>query len=186
MNISTWSVRDVTMVGVTAAISIIFGVVIKVLLGPIIGNIPGASQFLISMLQAIIISLAIMKLPKVGFLTLLGIITGSIYGFIFPGQLFLFVAFIAAGLVGDVVAVLLGGFPGKAALCGGVASFRLTIIFLGMVLAYWFGYSDTALAWTLLLVGAAASAIGAVVGVMLALRLSKDLQKAGVLAPIKG
>lgn len=186
MNLSKWTVRDFTMVGVTAAISIIFGVIIKVLLGPIIGNIPGASQLLISMLQAIIISLAIMKLPKFGFLTLLGIITGSIYGFIFPGQLFLFVAFIAAGIVGDLVGALLGGFPGKLALCGAVASFRLTIIALGMVLAHWFGYSETALAWTLLLIGAAAAALGAIAGVFLALKLSVELRKAGVLAPIKG
>ena len=181
-----WTTRDITMVGVVAALCIIFGVVVKVLLGPVIGKIPGASQAVISMLQAIIITLGIMKLPKTGFLTLLGLVIGTLYGFIFPGQLFLFGAFAAAGLAGDGIGLLLGGFPKKAALAGSVVAFRLTVIFLGMVLAAWLGYSKTDLAWSLMLIGAAGSGIGALTGAFLGLKLSRELQRAGVLSPVNG
>lgn len=174
------------MVGVIAGLCIIFGVVVKVLLGPVIGRIPGASQALISMLQAVIITLGIMKLPKTGFLTLLGLVIGALYGFIFPGQLFLFGAFAGAGMAGDGTGLLLGGFPKKAALTGFVVTFRLTVISLGMILAAWLGYSNTDLAWFLMLIGAATSAAGAMIGVFIGLKLSGELRRAGVLSPING
>ena len=186
MKIPKWTTRDFTLVGVIAALCIVFGIVVKVFLGPVIGKIPGASQTIISMLQAIILTLGIMKLPKTGFLTLLGTVIGTLYGFIFPGQLFLFGAFVVAGLVGDIIGVMLGSFPRRFAIGGAVTSFRLTVIFLGMVLASWLGYSDTDLAWSLMLVGATGSAIGAITGTILGLRLSRELQKAGVLSPIGG
>ena len=174
------------MVGVISGLCIIFGVVVKVLLGPVIGRIPGASQALISMLQAVIITLGIMKLPKTGFLTLLGLVIGALYGFIFPGQLFLFGAFAGAGMAGDGIGLLLGGFPKKAALTASVVTFRLTVISLGMILAAWLGYSNTDLAWFLMLVGAVTSAAGAMIGVFIGFKLSKELRRAGILSPING
>jgi hypothetical protein len=177
-----WTFKEYTMVGVTAALCIIAGILIKVVLGFLISKIPAAGSLILGMSQAVIIALSLMRLPRPGFLIILGVCMGSVYGFIFPGHPFMFGTFVFAGVAGDLVSLLLGGPTRRFALIGSVLTFRLSVIIFGAVLAWWIGFSKTDLAWTLILIDAAGSAAGVLFGLWIALRLSRELSRANLLA----
>lgn len=177
-----WTFKDYTAVGVTAALCIIMGVLIKVVLGLFISNIPAANALILGMVQAIIIGLSMMRLPRLGFLTLLGVCMGTIYGFIFPAHPFLFIAFVSAGIAGDCVGMVLGGYKKQIALFASVLTFRLGVIVFGAVIAWWIGFAETDLAWALILINSAGSAVGVLIGLWVAVKLSKEMSRAGLLA----
>lgn len=178
---SSWTFKDYTAVGVTAALCIIMGILIKVVLGLVISKIPAASSLVLGMTQAIIIGLSIMRLPRLGFLTILGACMGTIYGFIFPAHPFMFATFLGAGVAGDCVGWLLGGYQKQTALIVSVLTFRLCVIVLGAVMAWWIGFAKTDLAWALILINSAGSAVGVLIGLWAAVKLSKELSRAGLL-----
>lgn len=180
--LKNWTFREYTAVGITAALCIIMGILIKVVLGLVISKIPAASSLILGMVQAIIIGLSLMRLPRLGFLTILGVCMGAIYGFIFPGHPFMFGTFILAGLAGDCIGWLLGGYEKRTALIGSVVVFRLSVIVFGAVIAWWIGFTKTDLAWALILINSAGSAVGVLLGLWIAVKLSKELSQAGLLA----
>lgn len=180
--LNSWTFKEYTAVGVTAALCIVMGILIKVVLGLVISKIPAASSLVLGMIQAIIIGLSIMRLPRLGFLTILGICMGTIYGFIFPAHPFMFATFLCAGLAGDSVGWLLGGYQKQTALIVSVLTFRLSVIVFGAVMAWWIGFAKTDLAWTLILINSAGSVIGVLIGLWAAVKLSKELSRAGLLA----
>ncbi len=179
-----WTFREYTIVGVTAALCIAMGIFIKVVLGIVISKIPAVGSIMLGMAQAILIGLSLMRLPRTGFLTVLGITMGSIYGFIFPGHPFMFGAFSLAGVAGDAAGMALGGYTGRYALCAAVLVFRLSVIVFGAVLAWWTGFSKTDIAWALILIDCAGSALGVVLGLWAAMRLSRELEKVGLLSHV--
>jgi hypothetical protein len=179
---NSWTFKEYTAVGVTAALCIVMGVLIKVVLGLFISNIPAVGSLVLGMIQAIIIGLSIMRLPRLGFLTILGVCMGTVYGFIFPAHPFMFVTFILAGMAGDCIAWLLGGYQKQAALIIAVLTFRLSVIVFGALIAWWIGFAETDLAWTLILINSAGSAVGVLIGLWAAVKLSKELSRAGLLA----
>lgn len=176
-----WSVKDYTTVGITAAMCIILGVLVKVVLGLVISSIPALGSLILAMVQVIIITLSIMRLPKVGFLTILGVCMGSIYGFIFPAHSFMFVTFVAAGIVGDSVGWILGGYGKKVGIVGAVLFYRLTVIVFGAVIAWWIGFAKADLAWALILINCAGSVVGVLLGAWIGVKLSAELGRAGLL-----
>ena len=178
---NSWTFKEYTAVGVTAALCIVMGVLIKVVLGLFISNIPAVGSLVLGMIQAIIIGLSIMRLPRLGFLTILGVCMGTVYGFIFPAHPFMFVTFILAGMAGDCIAWLLGGYQKQAALIIAVLTFRLSVIVFGALIAWWIGFAETDLAWTLILINSAGSAVGVLIGLWAAVKLSKELSRAGLL-----
>ena len=179
-----WTFKGYTAVGVTAALCIIVGILVKVVLGLVISKIPALSSMILAMAQAILISISLMRLPKPGFLTLLGFCMGVIYGFIFPAHPFLFATFVIAGLAGDAAAWLLGGYKKKVAIAGSVVSFRLSVIVAGAVIAWWIGFAKTDLAWALILMNCAGSAVGVLLGTGIAMKLAGELGRAGLLAKV--
>lgn len=179
--LSSWTFKEYTAVGVTAALCIVMGVLVKVLLGLVISKVPAAGSLMLSMLQAIIIGLSLMRLPRLGFLTILGVCMGIIYGFIFPAHPFLFVTFVLSGLAGDTIGRLLGGYKKQTALIISVLTFRLSVIVLGAALAWWIGFAKTELAWALILINSGGSAVGVLLGLWAAVKLSKELSRAGLL-----
>lgn len=179
--LSSWQFKDFTAVGVTAALCIVIGILIKMVLGIVISKIPALSSLLLAMVQSIIIALSLMRLPKAGFLTLLGLCMGSIYGFIFPAHPFLFLTFVMAGLAGDLIGHLMGGYAKKTALAASVIIYRLSVIIFGAMLAWWIGFAKTDLAWALILINSAASAMGVVLGIIAAVKLSRELRNAGLI-----
>ena len=180
--LQNWTFKEYSAVGITAALCIVLGILVKVVLGLIISKIPAASSLILSMAQAIIISLSLMRLPRSGFLTILGVCMGVIYGFIFPAHPFMFATFVIAGLVGDATGWLLGGYKQRRAIICSVLSFRLTVIAAGAFIAWWIGFSKTDLAWALILINCAGSAAGVLLGTWAATRLSSELGRAGLLA----
>ena len=128
---SNWTFKEYTAVGVTAALCIVLGILIKVLLGMIISKIPAAGSLILAMAQSIIIGLSIMRVPRLGFLTILGVCMGSIYGFVFPAHPFMFITFVGAGIAGDCAGWLLGGYQKRTALIVSVLTFRLMVIVFG-------------------------------------------------------
>jgi uncharacterized membrane protein YfcA len=96
----------------------------------------------------------------------------------------MFATFVIAGLVGDGVALLLGGYKKKLAIAGAVVSFRLSVIVAGAVIAWWIGFAKTDLAWALILMNCAGSAAGVLLGTTIAMKLAKDLVRAGLLAKV--
>ncbi len=179
---NSWTFKEYTAVGVTAALCIVMGILIKVVLGLVISKIPAASSLVLGMIQAIIIGLSIMRMPRLGFLTILGVCMGTIYGFIFPAHPFMFATFLCAGVAGDCVGWLLGGYKKQTALIVSVLTFRLSVIVFGAVMAWWIGFAKTDLAWTLILINSGGSAIGVLIGLWAAVKLSKELSRAGLLA----
>ena len=179
-----WSFKEYTAIGITAALCIIVGILVKVVLGLVISKVPALSSMILAMAQAVLISLSIMRLPKPGFLILLGFCMGVIYGFIFPAHPFMFATFVIAGIVGDTVAWSLGGFKQNSTIICSVVSFRLTVIITGAVIAWWIGFAKTDLAWAMILVDCAGSAAGVLLGTTIAMKLAKDLARAGLLAKI--
>lgn len=176
-----WSFKEYTTVGITAAMCIIMGVLIKVILGLVISNIPALGSLILAMVQAIIIVLSIMRLPKIGFLAILGVCMGVIYGFIFPAHPFMFVTFVVAGVVGDTMGWVLGGYTKKRGIVGAVLSYRLTVIVFGAVIAWWIGFAKTDLAWALILMNCAGSAVGVLLGAWIGIKLADELSRAGLL-----
>jgi len=179
---NSWTFKEYTAVGVTAALCIVMGILIKVVLGLVISKIPAAGSLILGMVQAIIIGLSIMRLPRPGFLTILGVCMGTIYGFIFPAHPFMFLTFVSAGLAGDCVGWMLGGYQKQTALVASVLTFRLSVIVFGALIAWWIGFDKTDLAWTLILINSAGSAVGVLIGLWAAVKLSKELNRAGLLA----
>lgn len=179
---NNWTFKEYTAVGVTAALCIIMGILIKVVFGIFLSNIPAASSLVLGMVQTIIIALSIMRSPSPGFLTVLGLCMGTIYGFIFPAHPFMFVTFVCAGLMGDFAAWQLGGYTKRLALIVSVLTFRVSVIVFGAVIAWWIGFAKTDLAWALILINSAGSVIGVMLGLWEAMRLSKELRRAGLLA----
>ncbi len=177
-----WTFREYTAVGVTAALCIIVGILVKVVLGLVISKIPALSSMILATAQAILISISLMRLPRQGFLTLLGFCMGVIYGFIFPAHPFMFATFVIAGLAGDAAAWIIGGYRKNIAIAAGVVSFRLSVIVAGAVIAWWIGFAKTDLAWTLILMNCAGSAAGVLLGTTIAMKLAKELTRAGLLA----
>lgn len=176
-----WNFKEYTAVGVTAAMCIIMGVLVKVVFGLVFSNIPALNSLILAMVQAIIITLSIMRLPKIGFLTILGVCMGVIYGFIFPAHPFLFATFVLAGIVGDSMGWVLGGYSKTIGIVGAVLSFRLTIIVFGAVIAWWIGFAEADLAWALILINCAGSGVGVLLGSWIGVKLSKELGRAGLL-----
>jgi len=182
--LKNWTFKDYTAAGITAALCIIVGILVKVVLGLVISKVPALSSMILAMAQAILISISLMRLPKAGFLSVLGFCMGVIYGFIFPAHPFMFATFVLAGLVGDGVAWLLGGYTTNRAIAGSVVSFRLSVIVAGAVIAWWIGFAKTDLAWALILMNCAGSAVGVLLGTGIAMKLARELTQAGLLAKV--
>jgi hypothetical protein len=182
--LKNWTFKDYTTVGVTGALCIIVGILVKMVLGLVISKVPALSSLILAMAQAILITISLMRLPKAGFLSVLGFCMGVIYGFIFPAHPFMFATFVIAGLVGDGVAWLAGGYKSGKAIAASVVSFRLSVIVAGAVIAWWIGFAKTDLAWTLILINCAGSAAGVLLGSVIAVKLADELIRAGLLAKI--
>jgi len=176
-----WTFKEYTAVGVTAALCIIMGILVKVVLGLVISKVPALSSLILAMAQAILISISLMRLPRPGFLIVLGFCMGVIYGFIFPAHPFMFATFVIAGIVGDVAGWALGGYQKKIAIAGSVVSFRLSVIVAGAVIAWWIGFAKTDLAWALILTNCAGSLVGVLLGTGIALKLAKEMDRAGLM-----
>lgn len=177
-----WTFKEYTAVGVTAALCIIMGILVKALFGLVISEIPAVSSLLLGMMQAVIISLSLMRVPRLGFSTILGICMGAIYGFIFPAHPFMFGTFLLAGLAGDVTGNILGGYERRTGIFGSVLVFRLSVVVFGAVIAWWIGFSKTDLAWAMILINSFGSGLGVLLGLWVAMKLSGELVRAGLLA----
>lgn len=179
--LADWTAKDYANAGVTAALCIAIGILVKGLAGIVLSKIPAASSLLVGVGQAVIIALSLMRLTKAGFLTVLGVTMGAFYGFVFPGHPFMFGAFTLAGCAGDATAAVLRNHGRRLAIFSGVLVFRVGVILLGAVFAWWMGFSKADLAWAMILIDCAGTVVGVVIGLFAALRLSRELERAGLI-----
>jgi len=171
-----FSTRDLTLIGITSALCIVLGVIVRGLVGLVVGKVPGLENFILGTAQGIILTIGILKVNRQYFLTMVGLCMGAIYGFVFPGHPFLFVTFFLSGIIGD----LAGKFTHlsyKAPVS--VIFFRVSAGVLGILLAAWIGFSDTKLVWSLMIINNVAAGIGAGLGAYFGIRFFKDIQKTG-------
>ena len=177
-----WELRDYAAAGVTAALCIAAGIIGKVLLGIVIGKIPGVSSFLVSLFQAVILFLALARSARLGFLTAVGFFMGVFYGLVFPGHPFLLFTFFLAGLCGDLWAWLLGGYRSITICAVSIMVFRALTVVWGTAIAWWMGFAQTKVAWWLVWFGAGAAFLGALTGIVIAMKMSHELARAGLLS----
>lgn len=173
-----YTIKDLTFVGITAALCIILGVIVRGILGIFIGKVPGIENLILGISQGIILVIGFLKVDKRFFLTLVGLCMGVFYGFIFPAHPFLLVTFLVAGILGDLMVLL--PFNRIRPLVA-VTVFRVTSGALGVLLAHWIGFSQTKLVWFLIVINTFAMAIGSMVGAFLGMKLVKEIQKVGFL-----
>jgi len=183
MNIfKRWELRNYAEAGVTAALCIAAGIIGKVILGIVLGKIPGATSFLVSLFQAVILFLALARSARLGFLTAVGFFMGVFYGLVFPGFPFLLFTFFLAGLCGDLCAWFLGGYRSITICAVSIIVFRAFTVLLGTAIAWWMGFAKTKVAWWLVWFGAGVTFLGALTGIFIAIKMSHELAKAGLLS----
>jgi len=177
-----FKVRDVIFLAVLAAVNTLFGGLAMPVMR---SEIFGLQTLVTCAFYALFGVVAIMKVRKIGTLTIYGLFTG--FPLLFMAPVMFFNNFIGGLLAEVIVLLLFRGYEKKAAVITGAALWMVLTVPLSLPFSIWFNGSSyehfvNTKAWqtVVIVLGVVAlSILGAVIG----MKIAGELQKAGKLRP---
>lgn len=167
--------RDLAMAGVAATLIVVASTAIILMLMPLFGYNKTLTSFPSSVATAVVLTVCLAYTRKPMVLAVVGATVGLVYGFIYPAQVYLFPAYMVAGVLSAGWAAAIGGRRAAATLAvalGACILYRLVAVSNRVWLFYLFGVTtDETLIWGTLVLDAVLSVVGAIVGVVLGRRM---------------
>ncbi len=177
-----FKVRDIIFLAVLAAVTTLFGALaMPVMRSTLFGVQTLVTCFFYSLFAVI----GIRKVHKPGTLTLFGLLTG--FPLLFMAPVMFFNNFIGALIAEAAVLCIFRGYGKKAAAAAGAALFMILTVPLSLPFSIWLNGNSwqnftRGQAWQTVLVCAGVAALS-VLGAVVGLKVSDEMQKAGKLLP---
>lgn len=181
MKFEKFTTRDLAFIGMIIALMFIVQTVTILgisALTPIEPAKSVASAFFVS----IVIAIGLAKVGKIGTFTIIGIVNGIICGLIMPAFLPLLPTTVLGGLAADAITkVKYGQYGARNSLIAacGVNQFVETLVIL--TVPFFFGFSQTILTPTLILVSALITTALGALGGWVGSKIVQELKKAGAI-----
>ena len=175
-----FELKDIIFLAILAAVSTLFGGLAMPVMR---STVFGIQTLVTSPFYALFAAIAIMKVKKIGTLSIFGLFTG--FPLLFMSPVMFFNNF-AGGVLAEIIAMLIfKSYEKKTAVITASAVWMILTVPISLPFSIWFNgsslehFKNTALSTTLLVCGGiiALSVLGAFIG----LKISEELKKAGKL-----
>ncbi|BDZ70830.1 MptD family putative ECF transporter S component [Methanobacterium petrolearium] len=181
MNLKKFTTRDLTFIGMIIALMFIVQAVTILGVSAFTPFEPAksvASAFFVS----IVIAIGLAKVGKIGTFTIIGVVNGIICGFIMPAFLPLLPTTVLGGLAADaVIKIKYGEYGVRNSLITACGINQLVETFVILTVPFFFGFSQTILTPTLILVSALITTTLGVLGGFVGSKIVQELKKAGAI-----